>query len=151
MGQSSEGIFFRCKYVALVEKNLPANAGDIRDSGLVPELGRSLEEGMATHSSILAWRIPWTEEPGRLQPIGSHRVRHDWSDLARIHHIILKGKGQIHWVLADFKQQVWFKAKKLELEPRYKIRSHFSREKDAVLKVWDTWISKGSKWLWKFL
>ena len=36
-----------------------------------------LEEGMATHSSILAWRIPWTEEPGRLQSIGSQRVRHD--------------------------------------------------------------------------
>ena len=36
-----------------------------------------LEEGMATHSSILAWSIPWTEEPGRLQSIGSHRVRHD--------------------------------------------------------------------------
>ena len=74
MGQRLEGIFFRCKYMALVVKNLPANAGDIRDSGLIPELGRSLEEGMATHSSILAWRIPWTEEPGRLQPVGSHRV-----------------------------------------------------------------------------
>ena len=37
----------------------------------------SLEEGMATHSSILAWRIPWTEEPGRLQSRGSQRVRHD--------------------------------------------------------------------------
>ena len=36
-----------------------------------------LEEGMATHSSILAWRIPWTEEFGRLQAIGSQRVRHD--------------------------------------------------------------------------
>ena len=36
-----------------------------------------LEEGMATHSSILAWRIPQTEEPGGLQPIGSQRVRHD--------------------------------------------------------------------------
>ena len=42
----------------------------------------SLQEGMATHSSILAWRIPWTEETGRLQSIGSQRVRHDWSDLA---------------------------------------------------------------------
>ena len=41
-----------------------------------------LEEGMATYSSILAWRIPWTEEPGGLQSMGSHRVRHDWSDLA---------------------------------------------------------------------
>ena len=36
-----------------------------------------LEEGMATHSSILAWRIPWTEKPGGLQSIGLHRVRHD--------------------------------------------------------------------------
>ena len=36
-----------------------------------------LEEGMATHSSILAWRIPWTEEPGRLQFMESQRVRHD--------------------------------------------------------------------------
>ena len=41
-----------------------------------------LEEGMETHSSILAWRIPWTEEPGRLQSIGSQRVRHNWTDLA---------------------------------------------------------------------
>ena len=39
-----------------------------------------LEKGMATHSSILAWRIPWTEELGRLQYMGSQRVRHDGSD-----------------------------------------------------------------------
>ena len=47
-------------------------------------LGREdlLEKGMATYSSILAWRIPWTEEPARLQSIGSHRVGQDWSDLA---------------------------------------------------------------------
>ena len=37
----------------------------------------TLEEGMATHSSILAWEIPWTEEPGGLQSIGLQRVRHD--------------------------------------------------------------------------
>ena len=36
---------------------------------------------MAPHSSTLAWKIPWPEEPGRLQSMGSHRVRHDWSDL----------------------------------------------------------------------
>ena len=36
-----------------------------------------LEEEMATHSSILAWRIPWTEKPGRLRPMGLQRVRHD--------------------------------------------------------------------------
>ena len=37
----------------------------------------SLEKGVATHSNILAWRIPWTEEPGRLQSMGSQRIRHD--------------------------------------------------------------------------
>ena len=41
-----------------------------------------LEKGMATQSRILAWRIPWTEEPGGLQCTGSHRAGHDWSDLA---------------------------------------------------------------------
>ena len=40
------------------------------------------EEGMATHSSILGWRIPWAEEPNELQAIGLQRVGHDWSDLA---------------------------------------------------------------------
>ena len=49
-------------------KDPPANAGDIRDMGLSPGLGHPLEEGMAAHSSILAWRIPWTEEPGGLGP-----------------------------------------------------------------------------------
>jgi len=48
-----------------------------RDAGLIPELGRSPEEGMATHSNILPWRILWTEEPGGLQSIGLQRVRHD--------------------------------------------------------------------------
>ena len=37
-----------------------------------------LEKGMSTHSSILAWRIPWTEEPGELQSLGLQKVRHDW-------------------------------------------------------------------------
>ena len=52
-----------------VVKN-PANAGDAGDTGSVPGLGRPLEEEMATHSSILAWRIPWTEGPGGLQSTG---------------------------------------------------------------------------------
>ena len=52
--------------MVLVVKNTPANAGDLRDVGSTPGSGRSLEEGMATHSNIHAWRIPWTEEPGRL-------------------------------------------------------------------------------------
>ena len=44
-----------------------------------------LEEGTATHSSILAWRVSWTEKPGGLQSIGSQRVRQDWNDLAYTH------------------------------------------------------------------
>ena len=54
--------------VALVVKSLRANAGDIRNE--VPSLGQEdpLEEGMATHSSILTWRILWTEEPGGYSP-----------------------------------------------------------------------------------
>ena len=70
--------------VALVVKNPLANAGDVRDTGSIPGLGRSLEEGMATHSSILAWWISWTEEPGGLQSTGSQRVGQDWSSLAHI-------------------------------------------------------------------
>ena len=60
--------------VAQMVKNLPA----VQETW-VPSLDWEypLEEDMATHSSILAWRIPWTEEPGRLQPMGPQRVRHD--------------------------------------------------------------------------
>ena len=46
----------------------------------------ALEKEMATHSSVLAWRIPWTEEPGGLPSMGSHRVGHDWHDLAAASH-----------------------------------------------------------------
>ena len=57
--------------VAQVVKNTPANAGDIRDTGTrkenqSPGLEDLLQKGMATHSSVLVWRIPWTEEPGGL-------------------------------------------------------------------------------------
>ena len=70
-----------CKYVwvslaALVVKTLPTSEGDIRDASLIPGSEDSLEKAMAAYSSILAWRIPWTEEPGRLWPIGLRRVRH---------------------------------------------------------------------------
>ena len=56
-------------------KNPPGKAGDIKDSGSIPE--RSLEEGMATHFSILAWRISWTEQSGKVWSIELQRVGHD--------------------------------------------------------------------------
>ena len=61
----------------MVVKNLPANVEDTRDMGLISGLGRSLGKEIATHSGILAWKIPWTEEAVGLQSIGSPRVRRD--------------------------------------------------------------------------
>ena len=55
-------------------KESACSAGDL---GSIPGLGRSLEKEMTTHSSILAWRIPWTEEPGGLQSMGSQRVKQE--------------------------------------------------------------------------
>ena len=66
----------RGEKIALVVKNPPANAGDIMQ-GWIPGLGRSPGGIHATHSSILAWRIPWTEEPEGIQSIESHRVGPD--------------------------------------------------------------------------
>ena len=63
--------------VAPVVKNSPANAGDVRDRGLIPGLGRSPGGEMATHFSILSQRNPCTEESGGLQSIGLQRVRRD--------------------------------------------------------------------------
>ena len=60
--------------VALVVKNSPANAGDTRDLGSILGQEDPLEKEMATSFSILAWRIPWTEEPGGLQPMVPQRV-----------------------------------------------------------------------------
>ena len=54
-----------------------ANSGDIRDAGSIPGSGDPLEEEMATHSSIFAWKIPWRDEPGGLESTGSQRVQYD--------------------------------------------------------------------------
>ena len=58
-------------------KTLPANAGDAEDTGSIPGWGAPLEEEMATRSSVLVWKIPWTKETGGQQFMGSQRVRHD--------------------------------------------------------------------------
>ena len=66
-------------------KNLAANAGDVRDMGSIPGSGRAPGEGMATLSTILAWRIPWIGEPGGLQSIGLQRIGHDYLAHTHIH------------------------------------------------------------------
>ena len=58
--------------------NESVSAGDTRDAGSIPELGRFLEEEASTCSSVLDWTIPWTEDSGP-QSMGSPRVRHDWA------------------------------------------------------------------------
>ena len=72
---SAVDIFTRASLVAQAVKNLPA----VQETS-VPSLGweDSLQNGMATHSIIRAWRIPWTKEPGRLRSIGLQRVTHNW-------------------------------------------------------------------------
>ena len=62
---------------ALEVKNPLAHARDVRDAGSIPGFKDPLEEEMTTHSSVLAWSIPWTEEPGRVPFTGSQRVRND--------------------------------------------------------------------------
>ena len=64
----------------LMVKNPPAGAEDERDMGFIPGWDDPLEEEMATHSSIPAWEIPWTEEPGGLQSIGSQKSQTQLSD-----------------------------------------------------------------------
>ena len=63
-------------------KESTCNAGPTGDAGLIPELESSPGGRHATNSSILAWRIPWTEESDGLQSMGSQRAGHDWRDLA---------------------------------------------------------------------
>ena len=80
-------------------KDLPANAED--QEAWVRSLGWEdpLEKEMATHSGILAWRIPWMEESGGIQPIGLQRVGHDRSNLASTHKAEREGKRNLDWSL----------------------------------------------------
>ena len=77
-------MFLQRTQVVLV-KNSPANAGDLRDAGLTLGGEDPLEEGMATHSSVLAWRIPWMEDSGGLQSVGSQRIRNNWRNFTCMH------------------------------------------------------------------
>ena len=67
----------RVSQVELIVKNLTASAGDARDTGSILESGRSPGVGNATSSSILAWKIPWTEKPGGLEFMWLQRVGHN--------------------------------------------------------------------------
>ena len=70
-------------------KNSSASVGDLRDAGSIPGSVRSPRGGLGNPVQHLAWKIPWTEEPGELQSIGSQGVGHDCSNLAHMQHISL--------------------------------------------------------------
>ena len=68
----------------MVRKEPPASAGEIRDMGLIPAQGRSLGGRRGNPLQYPSWRIPWTEEPGELQSIGSRRVATSWTRVKRL-------------------------------------------------------------------
>ena len=83
----ASGSFPMCQFFASGGQSIGASASDLpmNVQDCFPLGLTGLISLLATHSSTLAWRILWTEEPGGLLSIGSHRVRHDWSDLACMH------------------------------------------------------------------
>ena len=98
----------------------------------VRSLGREdpLEKEIATHSSTLAWKIPWMEEPGRLQSMGSQRVRHDWVTSLHFTYMevivclntLYKNSNILHWFYLDCSPQ-------------------FKRESFAVFLYWRKYLS----------
>ena len=71
-------VFTKASLVVLVVNNPPANAGDIRDAGSIPRSGKAPGGGRGNLLQYSCWEIPWTQEPGGLQSMGSQRVGHDW-------------------------------------------------------------------------
>ena len=102
-----------------------------------------LEEGIATHSSILAWRIPWTEEPGGLQSKGSQRVKHNWSDSGRAHilHMYVWSRLlRVPWTARSSNQSIL-----KEINPEYSLEGlmlklqyfgHLMRRANSLKRLW---------------
>ena len=76
-------------------KESACNAGGTGDMGRYLDWDNSLEKEMAAHSSTLAWKIPWTEEPGELQSMGSQRVGYDWA--TKTYHLYMESKIWHKW------------------------------------------------------
>ena len=93
-----------------------------------------LEKKMATHSSILAWEIPWTEEPGRLQSVGLQRVRHNWTTENTYTHV---KQGILFLFLDD--DSLWLMLDR----PTYMYQSNYTTKLNTKLLtcgVWNIWI-----------
>ena len=112
----------------LVVRNPTASAEDVGDTGSITSEWLSgedpMEKGMATHSSIVAWRNPWTEEPGWLQSMGLHWVGRDWSNLAHLVHGVKK------------QTSYWIKKKRQKDEFITRIASC----KTGNSRLWEQWV-----------
>ena len=118
LGRSAgEGIGYPLQYswaslVAQMVKNLPAMwETRVWSLGWEGPLGK----GMATYTSILAWRIPWTQEPGGLQSVGSQRVGHDWATNTHTHthtHTHTQKMALQSWTVSKEEQLKWCQGKK---------------------------------------
>ena len=86
-------------------KESACNAGGL---GSIPGLGRSMDENMGTHSNILAWRIPWREEPGGVQSTGWQRVGHDWATKPSIAHLTIELSTCCWWSWRCFNKIGWW-------------------------------------------
>ena len=75
----------------LIVKNLPARSGDIKDTGSIPESGRSPGRGHDNPLHTLAWKISWTEDPGRLQSMELQRIGHNWATFLCIYSLEMQG------------------------------------------------------------
>ena len=121
----------------------------------VPSLGREdpLEKGMATHSSILAWRSPWTEEPGGLQSMGLQRVGHDWATftlpsgpVVKTHASNVRDMGSISGQGTKIAHASWQKKKKIIVAWRLGLR----RAHGGCLDCWRYSFSWFGLWLQRF-
>ena len=122
-------LYYTASLVAKTVKNLPA-----MQETQVQILGQEdfLEKGMATHSRILAWRIPWTEEPGGLHSMGSHRVRHDWATNTDLPNPLEGGLTEFH-----FKE-----SKSSPLGLRWGV---LEGKMKAITLIWDELVQKEQK------
>ena len=144
------GYPLQCSWASLVAqmvKNSPA-----MQETWVWSLGweDSLEEGMATHSSILAWRIPWTEESGRLQPMGLQRVGHDWANKHSTAHDTIKEKGMaIHSSILAWR--IPWPEEPGGLQPRGSQRVGHNWETNTAHIHTHTILSVKNLWSWLFM
>ena len=104
----------------------------------------ALEKEMATHSSVLAWRIPGLGEPGGLPSMGSHRVGHDWSDLAAAAAAAHPYNGIL---LSHKKEQIWVSSSEVG-EPRACNTDWSKSEREKQIEYIDTHIWNLEKWYW---